>query len=153
MTTMTAQTTQVYSVFIRATPEQVWDAITKPEFTAQYFHNSVIESTYEPGARYRGHSVDGEQEFVDGVVIEADPPHRLVTTWQAVWSAELAAEPHGRVSWEIEIAGEGVTQLTIVHDELEQSPRTAESVAAPNGWSFVLSGMKTLLETGKPLAG
>src|SRR6185437_13472825 len=107
------------------TPEQVWDAITKPEFTAQYFHNSVIECTYEPGARYRGTSVDGEQEFVDGVVIEADPPHKLV------------AEPHGRVSWEIEIAGEGVTQLTIVHDELEQSPKTAESVAAPNGWSFV----------------
>jgi uncharacterized protein YndB with AHSA1/START domain len=152
MTTMTAQTTQVYSVSIRATPEQVWDAITKPEFTAQYFHSSVIDCTYEPGARYRGHSVDGEQEFVDGVVIEADPPHKLVTTWQAVWSPELAAEPHGRVSWEIEAAGEGVTQLTIVHDELERSPKTAESVASPNGWSFVLSGMKTLLETGKPLS-
>ena len=86
MTTMTAQTTQVYSVSIRATPEQVWDAITKPEFTAQYFHSSVIDCTYEPGARYRGHSVDGEQEFVDGVVIEADPPHKLVTTWQRVWT-------------------------------------------------------------------
>jgi uncharacterized protein YndB with AHSA1/START domain len=150
MTTMTAQTTQVYSVFIRATPEQVWDAITKPEFTAQYFYNSVIECTYEPGASYRGLSADGEQEYVDGVVIEASPPHKLVTTWRAMWSPELAAEPHGRVSWEIEIAGEGVTQLTIVHDELEASPKTAESVAS--GWSFVLSGMKTLLETGKPLS-
>ena len=151
MTTMTVQTTQVYSVFIRATPEQVWDAITKPEFTAQYFYNSVIECTYEPGTPYRGLSADGEQEYVDGVVIEADPPNKLVTTWRALWAPELAAEPHGRVSWELEIAGEGVTQLTIVHDELEASPKTAESVAS--GWSFVLSGMKTLLETGKPLSG
>ncbi len=153
MTTMTAQTTQVYSVSIRATPEQVWAAITKPEFTTQYFHNSVIECTYEPGAPFRGRSADGEQEFVDGEVIAADPPHKLVTTWRALWSPELAAEPHGRVSWEIEVAGEGVTQLTIVHDELERSPKTAASVASPSGWSFVLSGMKTLLETGKPLAG
>ena len=147
MTTLTAQTTQVYNVFIRATPEQIWDAITRSEFTQQYFYGARID--VRDGRRF---SAIGDIEW-DEEVLEADPPRKLVTTWQAVWSPELAAEPHGRVSWEIEIAGEGVTQLTIVHDELEQSPKTAESVAAPNGWSFVLSGMKTLLETGKPLAG
>jgi uncharacterized protein YndB with AHSA1/START domain len=151
MTTMTAQTTQVYSVFVRATPEQLWDAITKPEFTSKYFYGSVIDSTYEPGAPYIGWSTDRSQQYVDGEVIEADAPRKLVTTWRATYDPDLAAEPASRVTWEIEPSGEGVTKLTVVHDELEASPKTAENVAG--GWSFVLSGLKTLLETGSPLAG
>ncbi len=151
MTTMTAQTTQVYSVFVRATPEQLWDAITKPEFTSKYFYGSVIDSTWEPGSTYAGWSTDRTQQYVDGEVIEASPPRKLVTTWRALYDPETAAEPHSRVTWEIEPAGDGVTKLTVVHDELEAAPRTAENVAG--GWSYVLSGLKTLLETGEPLAG
>src|SRR5215468_4014938 len=109
MTTMTAQTTQVYSVFVRATPEQLWDAITKPEFTTRYFHGSVIDSTYEPGAPYTGWSADRSQQFVEGEVIEADAPRKLVTTWRATWGDDLAAEPSSRVSWEIESMDGGVT--------------------------------------------
>lgn len=150
MTTMTAQTTQVYSVFIRATPQQVWDGITKPEFTARYFYGSVLDSTYEPGTPYLGWAEDRSVQYVDGEVIEASPPHRLVTTWRAVYDPDLAAEPPGRVTWEIEPAGEHVTKLTVIHDELEASPKTAENVAG--GWPFVLSGLKTLLETGEPLS-
>jgi uncharacterized protein YndB with AHSA1/START domain len=149
MTTMTAQATQVYSVFVRATPEQMWDAITKPEFTQKYFYGSVIDSTYEPGASYTGWAADRSQQFVDGEVLEATRPTKLVTTWRATYSEELAAEPYSRVTWEIEPAGEGVTKLTVVHDRLEDAPKTAENVAG--GWSFVLSGLKTLLETGEPL--
>jgi len=151
MSTMTAQTTQVYSVFIKASPQQIWDAITKPEFTRKYFYGSVIESTYEQGASYRGFSADHSQAYMDGEIVEAVAPTKLVTTWRALWAPELAEEPFSRVTWEIAPADGGVTQLTVVHDELEQSPKTAESVAG--GWSFVLSGMKTLLETGEPLAG
>jgi uncharacterized protein YndB with AHSA1/START domain len=151
MTTMTAQTTQVYSVFVRATPEQLWDAITKPEFTVKYFYGSVIDSTYEAGTPYIGWSADRSQQYVDGAVIEADRPRRLVTTWRALYDPETAAEPHSRVTWEIEPSETGVTKLTVVHDELDASPRTAESVAG--GWSYVLSGLKTLVETGEPLAG
>jgi uncharacterized protein YndB with AHSA1/START domain len=150
---MTAQTTQVYSVFVRATPEQLWDAITKPEFTTRYFHGSVIDSTFEPGAAYTGWSADRSQQFVEGEVIEADPPRKLVTAWRATWSEDLAVEPFSRVSWEIESMDGGVTRLTVVHDELEASPKTAESVASPAGWGYVLSAMKTLVETGEPLAG
>jgi uncharacterized protein YndB with AHSA1/START domain len=148
-TTTTEQTMQVYSVFIKATPEKIWDAITKPEFTSQYFYGSVIDSTYEPGSPYIGWSGDRSQQFVDGEVLEADPPRKLVTTWRATYDPETAAEPHSRVTWEIEPAGEHVTKLTVVHDELEAAPKTALSVAG--GWSFVLSGLKTLLETGEPL--
>ena len=151
MSTMTAQATQVYSVFVRATPEQLWDAITKPEFTSKYFYGSVIESTWEHGAPYAGWAIDRSQQYVDGEVIEASPPRKLVTTWRALYDPETAAEPFSRVTWEIEPAGDGVTKLTVVHDELEASPKTAENVAG--GWSFVLSGLKTLLETGEPLSG
>jgi uncharacterized protein YndB with AHSA1/START domain len=149
MSTVTAQATQVYSVFVRATPEQLWDAITKPEFTSKYFYGSVIESTWKQGAPYTGWASDRSQQYVDGEVIEASPPRKLVTTWRALYDPETAAEPYSRVTWEIEPAGEGVTKLTVIHDELEASPKTAENVAG--GWSYILSGLKTLLETGEPL--
>jgi uncharacterized protein YndB with AHSA1/START domain len=151
MSTMTAQSTQVYSIFVRATPEKIWDAITKPEFTTKYFYCSAIESAYEVGAPYIGWSGDRSQKLVDGEIVEVDRPRRLVTTWRALYDPETASEPFSRVTWEIEQAGEGVTKLTVVHDELESSPKTAESVAG--GWSYVLSGLKTFVETGSPLQG
>jgi uncharacterized protein YndB with AHSA1/START domain len=90
MTTMTETTTQVYEVFIKATPEQVWDGITKPEFTAQYFYGSVIDSTLEPGTPYLGWSSDRTQQYVDGEVLESDPPRRLSHTWRALYDEETA---------------------------------------------------------------
>jgi len=150
MTTMTEQTTQVYTVFIRATPDQVWDAITKPEFTTRYFYGSRIESSFAPGSPYLGWSTDRSQQFVDGEVLEADRPRKLVHTWRALYDEETAREPHSRVTWEIEPQEGAVTKLTVVHDELDAAPKTALSVAG--GWSYVLSGLKTLLETGEPLA-
>jgi uncharacterized protein YndB with AHSA1/START domain len=149
MTTMTEQSTQIYSVFIRATPEQVWDAITKPEFTSKYFYGSVIDSTWEAGAPYAGWAADRSEQYVDGEVLEADPPRRLQHTWRSLYDEESAAEPHSRVTWEIEPQDAGVTKLTVVHDQLEAAPKTAAGVSG--GWMFVLSGLKTLLETGEPL--
>jgi uncharacterized protein YndB with AHSA1/START domain len=145
MSTMTTQTTQVYSVFIRATPEQVWDAITKAEFTQQYFYGARVE--VRDGRRF---SSIGETEW-DEEVLEADPPRKLVHGWLSAYDPDLAAEDRSRVTWEIEPQDGGVTKLTVVHDQLEGAPKTAESVAG--GWMFVLSGLKTLLETGKPLGG
>ena len=149
MTTITEQTTQVYSVFIRATPEQVWDGITKPEFTTRYFYGTKIDSTFEPGAPYLSVAGDGGETLVDGEVLESDPPRMLKHTWRALYDPETASEPHSRVTWEIEPQEGGVTKLTVTHDQLEAAPKTAVSVAG--GWSYVLSGLKTLLETGEPL--
>jgi uncharacterized protein YndB with AHSA1/START domain len=146
MTAITAQTTQVYSVFIRATPEQIWDAITKPEFTGRYFHGAVIE--VRDGRRY---SRLGEDLAWDEPVLEEEPPRRLVHSWIAGYDPELAAEEPSRVTWEIEPQADGSTLLTVVHDRLEDSPKTAESVSG-TGWMYVLSGLKTLVETGKPLS-
>jgi uncharacterized protein YndB with AHSA1/START domain len=152
MTTVTEiNTTQIYQVFIKATPDQIWEAITDPEFTQKYFYESRIESTFEVGAPYLGLSGDRSEKLVDGEVLEAEPPRRLSTTWRALYDPETAAESHSRVTWEIESQDGGFTKLTVVHDQLEESLKTAESVAG--GWNYVLSGLKTLLETGEPLAG
>ena len=146
MTTMTAQTTQVYSLFIRATPEQIWDAITKPEFTERYFHGVRVE--VRDGRRYS--AIEGGLHW-DEPVLEADPPRRLVHSWVSYYDPEMAAEEPSRVTWEIEPQQDGTTLLTVVHDRLEGAPKTAESVSG-TGWMYVLSGLKTLLETGEPLA-
>ena len=147
MSTMAAQATQVYSLFIKATPEQIWDAITKPEFSHKYFYGSHVTVTPEA---YR--SLDGDGgDLVVGTVLEYEPPARLVHSWRALYDPETAVEEESRVTWEIEAQEGGYSKLTVVHDQLEGAPKTAESVA--RGWSYVLSGLKTLLETGAPLAG
>ena len=150
MTTMTATTTQVYQVFIKATPEAIWEAITTPEFTARYFHGSVVDSSFEPGAPYHGWSPDRTELWVEGEVVESIPPQRLVHTWLALYNEEQAVEEPSRVTWEIDPRENGVSLLTVVHDRLEGAPKTAESVSG-EGWMHVLSGLKTLLETGEPL--
>ncbi len=146
MTTMTAQTTQVYEIFIRATPERIWEAITQPQFTQKYFFGSHVTVTADS---YRGLDGDGG-ELVIGAVLEFEPPRRLVHGWRALYDPETAAEDDSRVTWEIEPRDGGASLLRVVHDQLEGAPKTAASVAG--GWMWVLSGLKTLLETGEPLA-
>jgi uncharacterized protein YndB with AHSA1/START domain len=152
MTTMTQTSVQIYQVYIRATPEQIWEAITKPEFTARYFHGSLVDSTFEVGATYNSWSPDRSALWVDGTIEEADPPRKLVHGWRSLYNPETADEESSRVSWEIEPLDNGVSKLTVVHDRLEGAPKTAASVSGA-GWMQVLSGLKTLLETGEPLFG
>jgi uncharacterized protein YndB with AHSA1/START domain len=153
MTTMTETklATQVYQVFVKAAPEKIWDAITKPEFTSKYFYGSLVDSTFVEGAEFKSFSPDRTQLWVDGEILESDPPRRLQHTWRALYDEEIAKEPHSRITWEIEPGDGGVSKLTVTHDRLEASPKTASNVAG--GWPYVLSGLKTLLETGQPLQG
>jgi uncharacterized protein YndB with AHSA1/START domain len=147
MTTMTAQTTQVYQLFIKAAPEAIWEAITKPEFTQKYFHGARISIDPE---HYLSRGPDGAV-WGDTDVTEFDPPRRLVHGWRSLYAAEMADEAESRVTWEIAPQDGGYALLTVTHDQLEGAPKTAESVSGA-GWMMVLSGLKTLLETGKPLA-
>ncbi len=140
-------TVQLYQVFIKASPEAIWEAIVKPEFTQLYFHGAQIVNTPE---RHVSHGPDGTL-WGDGPVLEFDPPHRLVHEWRSLYDPELAEESPSRVTWEIEPAGDGVCKLTLTHDKLDGAPKTAASVGGA-GWMFVLSGLKTLVETGEPLA-
>jgi len=155
--------TQVYRVYIKATPQAIWDAITKPEWTERYGYGGRAELDPRPGGTYRGltseamRAVGSPDVAVDGEVIEVDPPHRLVMTWRMVMDEEMAAEGFTRLTYEIgEIEG-GVTKLTVIHD-LEGAPKLAlllsggmEDLGAGGGWSWVLSDLKTLLETGAAL--
>ena len=148
MTTATeVQTTQVYNILIKATPEALWEAITRPEFTERYFYGSLITVTAD---HYSSFGPDGDLRG-DEPVYEFDPPRKLVHGWRSRYDPELADEDESRVTWEIEPQDNGTCLLTVVHDRLEGAPKTAASVAGV-GWMTVLSGLKTLLETGKPLA-
>ena len=148
---MTAATSspavQVYQVFIKADPVRIWDAITTPEFTRDYFHGAAI--TVDAG-RLRFRAPDGST-WMDEDVYTYDPPRKLSHGWRSLYNPECAGEPPSRVTWEIEPQPGGVCKLTVTHDRLGGSPKTAASVAGP-GWMYVLSGLKTLLETGQPLA-
>jgi uncharacterized protein YndB with AHSA1/START domain len=147
MTTTTAQATQVYQVFIKASPEAIWEAITRPEFTERYFYGARIEISPE---HYRSLGPDGSV-WGDSTTLDFDPPRRLVHGWRSLYNPELAEEDESRVTWEIEPQEGGYSMLTVTHDQLEAAPKTAESVSGP-GWMMVLSGLKTLLETGETLA-
>jgi uncharacterized protein YndB with AHSA1/START domain len=148
MMTTAVATAQVYQVFIRAHPEEIWAAITRPEFTSKYFYGAHIEAT---PTRVVSRGPDGTL-WGDEEVLEWDPPRRLVQAWQLLYDPELAAEAPSRVAWEIEPRDGGYSKLTVTHDQLEGAPRTAEQVSG-DGWMMVLSGLKTLLETGEPLVG
>lgn len=147
MSTPSAQAPQIYQVVIKATPEQIWEAITTPEFTEKYFYGARVTFTDK---RRRATSPDGSV-WGDGEVYEFDPPRRLVHEWRSLYDPEMALEGPSRVTWEIEPQKGGCSLLTVTHDRLEQAPLTAVSVSGP-GWMTVLSGLKTVLETGEPLA-
>jgi uncharacterized protein YndB with AHSA1/START domain len=165
MTTMneTSVTTQVYRVYIRATPEAIWDAITKPEWSARYGYGGKVEYDLRPGGSYRAHASEeflaaGAPEVViDGEVIEADPPRKLVQTWRMLMDEQMKNEGFTRLTFEIEEGEGGVTKLTVTHD-LEGAPILAhllsggmEDTGAGGGWAWVLSDLKSLLETGETL--
>jgi uncharacterized protein YndB with AHSA1/START domain len=167
--TETAVTTQVYQVYIKATPQAIWDAITKPEWTEKYGYGGLSEYDLRAGGAYRSLASEAMKKagaemgfptpdvIVDGEVVEADPPRKLVQTWRMLMDPEMAAEGFTRLTYEIEESAGGVTKLTVVHD-LEGAPKLADMVAggreaegAGGGWSWVLSDLKSLLETGKSI--
>ena len=164
MTTMTeAKTIQVYRVYIRATPDAIWTAITDPDWTDRYGYGGRAQYELRPGGGFRllaseGMRAQGVPDVaVDGEVIEADPPRKLVQTWRLAMEASLAAEGFTRLTYEIEPLEGGVTKLTITHD-LTDTPVHAglvagemEDTGAGGGWAWVLSGLKTVLETGASL--
>ena len=167
--TGTAVTTQVYRVYIKAAPQAIWDAITKPEWTDRYGFGGRVEYDLRPGGAYRVPTTEAMKRagaemgfstpeiMVDGEVIEADPPNRLVQTWRMLMDEDTTAEGFTRLTYEISQGEGGVSKLTVTH-ELEGAPKLAlmasggmEDMGAGGGWTWVLSDLKTLLETGETL--
>lgn len=164
-------TTQVYRIYIKATAKQIWQAITDPEWTNRYGYTGYAHYDLRPGGEYK---VVPNDEFkaqaeafsgqaldlvLDGEVLEADPPHKLVQTWRLLMDPDIQAEGFTKLTYEIQEVMGGCA-LTLVH-ELENAPKLALMVAGSDidpasgggGWAWVLSDLKSLLETGTPLAG
>lgn len=145
---MTAATTQVFQVYIKGTADRVWETIATPEGVSRFFQGARVEGSYEPGSRVRTTSPDGERVWGDNEILEADPPKRLVHTWRSLYDEEMATEGESRVTWEVEELPGEYCRLTLTHDRLEQAPKTAASI---RGWSYYLSSLKSVLETGTAL--
>jgi uncharacterized protein YndB with AHSA1/START domain len=162
----TAVTTQVYRVYIKATPQAIWDAITDPAWNRRFGYPGTLQYDLRPGGSFRAiappemvQAMAMPAEVADGEVVEADPPRRLVQTWRFLIDPDLVAEGFRRLTWEIEEDDGGVSSLTVTHD-LENAPKTAAQVASVahinqggGGWALVLSDLKSLLETGSPMGG
>jgi uncharacterized protein YndB with AHSA1/START domain len=133
----------VYEMYIRATPDRVWRAITESEFTRQYYYDNGVFSDWQVGSLIVYRDDDGN-EPIRGEVLEVDPPRRLVHTFHF---SETDESP-SRVTWTIEPRGEA-SLLTLVHDDFDGETSTYRSVE--HGWVPILSGLKTVLETGQPL--
>ena len=172
MTTKTDLATQVYRVYIKASPEAIWDAITKPEWSERYGYGGRVEYDLRPGGTYRAFASEDMKQaraqmggaptpdvIVDGEVVESDPPRKLVQTWRMLMDVGPEAEGFTRLTYEIAETIPGVSRLTLTH-ELEGAPRLAlflaggmETEGAGGGWAEVLSDLKTLLETGESFRG
>jgi uncharacterized protein YndB with AHSA1/START domain/DNA-binding transcriptional ArsR family regulator len=137
--------TAVFEIFIKTTPERLWEAITSPELRGRYSFGAETRSDWTTGSDYRA-SVPGAVDIAAGENVEVDPPRLLVQTFNALWSDDVKAQGTTRVSWEIEPVGTSC-RLTVTHDQLPPGA----NAELYGGWPMILSGLKTLLETGESL--
>ena len=165
-TTQTGQTTvTVHRIYIKAPIQQVWDAITDPAWNGRYGYGAPSDYDLKPGGLYAVRATPemlgfGAPEVViDGEVIECDPPHRLVQTWRAFFSPETAAEGFTQLTWDLHEEDGGITRLTVTHDVTDKPNVLAMTTNSANvqeggvGWAWILSDLKSLLETGHSSQG
>jgi uncharacterized protein YndB with AHSA1/START domain len=138
----------VYVTYIRTTPEKLWHALLDPEFTRRYFYETWQECAWEHGASWRMMHPDG-LVLNSGKVLEIDPPKRLVLSWRHERPPELYEEGYSRCTFELEEKGSSV-KLTIIHEMDRPESKLIQSVS--NGWPLFLASLKSMLETGEPLA-
>ena len=135
---------KVFEIYIKTTPERLWQAVTDTDMRAKYNFGAVVTSDWTPGSAYEG--VGGDSVIFEGENLEIDPPRRLVQTYRAHWGKDVETEGTSRVTWEIEPVGDSCL-LRVTHDEL----RSDANEQLYGGWPMILSGVKTLLETGETL--
>jgi uncharacterized protein YndB with AHSA1/START domain/DNA-binding transcriptional ArsR family regulator len=140
------QMEKVFEIYIRTTPERLWEAITDPEIRAKYNFGASVNSDWKPGSRLQMGSPQADGLLGEGEVLEADPPRRLVHTMTALWSEDVKQEGASRVTWEIEPVQDSC-RLLVTHDQL----REGANDQIYGGWPMILSGLKTWLETGELL--
>jgi uncharacterized protein YndB with AHSA1/START domain len=137
---------KVFEIYIKTTPERLWEAITDAEMRAKYSFGVGVSSDWTPGSRYEAVHAGAGIAISEGENLEVDPPRRLVQSFTALWSEDVKSEGTSRVTWEIEPVGDSC-RLTVTHDQL----REGANDELYGGWPMILSGLKTLLETGELL--
>jgi uncharacterized protein YndB with AHSA1/START domain/DNA-binding transcriptional ArsR family regulator len=140
---------QVYEILIKASPAAVWNALTSPEMTPAFNFGAKVEGDWRPGGKITYWTPDG-QIMWDGDILECDPPRLLKTTFRANWETDFAGDRPSLCTYTITEAMPGVSRLAVVHEDFDGE--TATYKAAAQGWMVILSGLKTLLETGQPLS-
>jgi uncharacterized protein YndB with AHSA1/START domain/DNA-binding transcriptional ArsR family regulator len=135
---------KVFEIYIKTTPERLWKALTDTEMRRKYTFGAVVTSDWTPGSRYEG--VGMGTPILEGANLEVDPPRRLVQSFRALWDEDVRSEGTSRVTYEIEPIGDSC-RLTVTHDQLREGANNQLF----GGWPMVLSGLKTLLETGEQL--
>lgn len=134
----------VYVAIIAAPPERVWEGLTNPEFTQQYWHGTRIRSSFEAGAVVE--FLQNDEVACCGEILLSDPPRELSYTWLFPRNPETRDEAPSRVTFCLKTLHRG-TELTVVHDRFEPGSKTLEMIS--EGWPYVIGGLKTLLETGQ----
>jgi uncharacterized protein YndB with AHSA1/START domain/predicted transcriptional regulator len=137
---------KVFEIYIKTTPERLWEAITDGDMRGKYNFGSQVVSDWTPGSRYEMRHPAGGVVLGEGENLEIDPPHRLVQSFTALWSDDVKREGSSRVTWDIEPVGDSC-RLTVTHDQLREGAHDE----IYGGWPMILSGLKTLLETGETL--
>jgi uncharacterized protein YndB with AHSA1/START domain len=141
---------KVYEIYINTTPDRLWQAITDPELRAKYSFGVRVDSDWTRGSRYHTRTTEATVspglDIAEGENLEVDPPRRLVQTFRALWSDEVKGEGYSRVTWEIQPVGDAC-RLVVTHDQL----RRGANAQIYGGWPMILSGLKTLVETGRLL--
>jgi uncharacterized protein YndB with AHSA1/START domain len=137
---------KVFEIYIKTSPERLWEAITDPERRRRYNFGIGVQSDWTAGSGYEGVTPAAPGPILAGENLEVDPPRRLVQSFNALWSEDVRGERTSRVTWEIEQV-EDSCRLTVTHDQL----RDGANSELFGGWPMILSGLKTLLETGEEL--
>ena len=137
---------KVFEIYIKTTPERLWEAITDPAMRRKYNFGVGVTSDWTPGSHYEALHPMAPAPICEGKNLEVDPPRRLVQSFRALWSDDVKSEGASRVTWDIEPVGDSC-RLTLTHDQL----REGANDQLYGGWPMILSGLKTWLETGEPL--
>jgi uncharacterized protein YndB with AHSA1/START domain len=137
---------KIFEIYIKTTPERLWEAITDPELRSRYSFGVGVQSDWTTGSRYEATSPMASAPISAGENLEVDPPRRLVQSFNALWGEDVRREATSRVTWEIEQVADSC-RLTVIHDQLAEGANDELF----GGWPMILSGLKTLLETGERL--
>jgi uncharacterized protein YndB with AHSA1/START domain len=137
---------KVFEIYIKTTPDRLWQAITDSDMRSKYTFGTRITSDWTPGSHYRTGHPGNNGILGEGENLEVDPPRRLVQSLRALWDDDVKAEGTSRVTWEIEPVGDSC-RLTVTHDQMREGANSQ----IYGGWPMILSGLKTLLETGELL--